>query len=114
MKKPDRISLIISLLSLMGALAPRQFGSRWMLLAGGLALLGRSFFPPVTLNKGIAAWFGGGLMGLAVIGLINLAVIIGASGKDMALNLLTFSPVTALGAGLVYYSFKPARKPRAK
>jgi hypothetical protein len=43
------------------------------------------------------------------LGVIHLAVIIGASGKDLALNLLTFSPVTLLGAGLVYYSFK--RKP---
>lgn len=104
MKKFAKSGLGASLVSLLGGVSGQIAGVACIFLGGGLALLVRSFFPPMGLAKGLAAWFGGGLMLGTTFGSVYLAYYYLPWNSFRLLS--GFLPSFSLGALLVYLSFR--------
>ena len=108
MKKFAKYGLLCAVVSLLGVVAGNRIGPPFMLLGGGVALLIRSFFPPLSLAKGLAAWVGGALMGSTIFGTAYLAYkFVPWTSPRLALG---FLPAILLGAFLVYLSFRKGKK----
>jgi hypothetical protein len=104
MQRPDKYGLIGALLSLLGSWSGNMVGAACLLLGGGLVLLIRSFFPPLGLVKGLAAYCGGGILLGTIYGSGYLAYNFIPWNSP---RLLTgFLPSFSLGALLVYLSFR--------
>lgn len=112
MRKFDKFGLICAVVSLLGVVAGNGIGPPFMLLGGGVALLIRSFFPPLSLAKGLAAWCGGALIGSTIFGTAYLAYkFVPWTSPRLVIG---FLPAILLGAFLVYLSFRKGKKPSDK
>jgi len=108
MKRIDKYGLIVGVVSLAAVFAGNIVGPPFLLLGGGLALLVRSFFPPLSLGQGLAAWFGGGFLGTSILGSLYFAAKFDSWNSSSLF--IGFLPAFFLGAGLVYFSFKTRKE----
>lgn len=75
-----------------------------LFLGGGLVLQIRSFFPPLGFFKGLAAFFGGGILLGTIHGSVYLAY--NYLPWNSPRLLFGFLPSFALGVMLIYLSFR--------
>ena len=91
----------------MGVLAGSFMWQPFMLLGGGIVLLIRSFFPPLSLGRGLLAWFGGALLGSTILGTAYLAYyFIPWTSSRLVIG---FLPAFLLGSFLAYLSFRKGK-----
>lgn len=100
------------MVSLLGVVAGSFMGPPFMLLGGGIVLLIRSFFPPLSLGRGLLAWCGGALLGSTIFGTAYLAYyFVPWTSSRLVIG---FLPAFLLGASLVYLSFRKGKTSSGK